>query len=545
MSDSFKDVAATGIDRRTLLKYSGAVAGAAALTAALAACSTPATKASGSSTSKAIGTATKPSGVITATSAFLLSSGFDPMNASSAVATCVNQHIFEALVDLDPITRKPYAALAKSMPTSSNNGLTWTATVRSGATFSDGSAVTADDVAWSFTRVMDPANNALLAPFLLFLSSVKATGTDTVEFTLKTAFAQFAERIAVVKIVPKAKTLTAAASTAFDSKPIGSGPFTLTSASATSGVVMANNPRYNGARSALVTKIVMRTSTDNAARLNDLQGGTSQAIEAVPYLNAASLTSPDTTDVKQAFNLMFLLFNCSAAPFNDKRVRQALFYAIDTKKVITTALNGYGTAATSYLDSANAQYQRADTVYEYNPKKAKALLKEAGVSDLSFELVTTNTAFISDSAPVIIDAWKAIGVTATLNTQPSATVYTQLAPSSKFRVLAASGDPTVYGTDTDLLLRWFYSGDTWLTGRCRWTGSERTTLGNLIDTASSQTGAAQKATWKKALDLIAEQAPLYPIFHTKMITGDDPTKLTNFKGAATTGIYFLGTGRSA
>ncbi|MEE3922584.1 hypothetical protein V2I01_42325 [Micromonospora sp. BRA006-A] len=54
---------------------------------------------------------------IEATLAFTLSSGFDPSNASSAVATAVNQHVFEGLVDLDPITREPYNALAKSDPT--------------------------------------------------------------------------------------------------------------------------------------------------------------------------------------------------------------------------------------------------------------------------------------------------------------------------------------------------------------------------------------------------------------------------------------------
>jgi peptide/nickel transport system substrate-binding protein len=541
--DTFEDVAAAGIDRRSLLKYTGALAAAAALTATLAACSSPSTPTKKSSSSKAVGTAAHPAGVITATSAFLFNGGFDPMNASGAVGTCANQHIFEALVDLDPITRKPYPALAKAMPVSSNGGLTWTATIRDGAKFSDGSAVTADDVAWSFTRLADPANKALLAPFINFLTSVTAKDSKTVEFKLKNAFALFPERIAVVKIVPKSKTADAAASATFNNAPIGSGPFTLVSASATSGVVMANNTNYNGSRPALVKQIVLRTSADNAARLNDLQGGLSQAIEAVPYLNATALGSPFKSDVKQAFNLLYILFNCSAAPFDDKRVRQALFYAIDTKKVIATALNGYGSAATGYLDEGNAGYQKADTVYSYNPKKAKSLLKAAGVSNLSFELVTTNPAFIADSAPVIIDSWKKIGVNATLNTQPTATVLSQLVPANTFRVLVGSGDPTVFGTDPDLLLRWFYSGSAWLVDRCRWNVSQRTTLSNLIDQAATQSGAAQKATWKKAFDLIADELPLYPLFHTKTITGYDPTKLTDFHGAATTGMYFLGVGR--
>lgn len=546
MRDTYQDVLAAGINRRTLLKYAGAVGAATALTASLAACTgqsvASATKTAGAS-GAALGTAAKPQGTITATAAFQLSSGFDPMNASSAVATAVNQHILEALVDLDPITRVPYAALAKSMPKSTDGGSTWSATLRDGAKFSDGTPVTADDVAWSFMRIIDPANKALLAPFLTFLVSAKATSSTTVEFILSQPFSLFPERSAVVKIIPKAKTADAATSLVYNSTPIGSGPFKLDSASPTTGVVMSNNTNYNGPRPALVTSIVLRTSADNTARLNDLQGGLSQAIEAVPYLNAASLASPDKDDVKQAFNMLFLMFNCSEAPFTDKRVRQALFYAIDPKKLIATALSGYGSPATSYLDEANSDYQKASTVYSYNPTKAKSLLAAAGVKNLSFELLTTNTAFVSDSAPILAEAWKAIGVTATVNTVPSATAYNTVG-ADQFKVLAASGDPTVYGPDTDLLLRWFYASDTWMTSRARWTDPTRQTLTGLINRASTQTGAAQKATWKQALDLLSEEVPLYPVFHAKIITGYDSTKLTDFHGAATTGLYFLGVGRT-
>jgi peptide/nickel transport system substrate-binding protein len=547
VSDILEVGGAAGVNRRDFLKYTGILGAATAITAGLAACGsgTSTTTPASSGGAKAIGTAANPKGTITATAAFQISSGFDPMNASSAVATAINQHIFEALIDLDPITREPYLALAKAQPTKSADGLTWTVSLRDGATFSDGTPVTADDVAWSFTRALDPANKALMAGFISFIDSVTAKDASTVTFTLKSPFSLFPQRIAVIKIVPKAKTGDAAASKAFDTNPIGSGPFKLDSSSATTGAVMSNNATYNGSRKALVTKIVMNTTTDNNARLNDLQGGQSQAIEAVPYLDVATVKGAYQVDEKQSFNQLFLMFNCSAPPFDDKRVRQALHYAIDTKKVVNTALQGFGTPATSYLDEGNANYQKASTVYNYDPQKAKSLLSAAGVSNLSFELVTTNTGFIADSAPVIIDSWKQIGVNATLNTNPSAAVYGTIVPASTFRVLAASGDPSVFGPDVDLLLRWFYYGKTWPTARARWTDAAATQCATLIDKAASQSGSSQKATWKQVLDLIAEEAPLYPVFHTKTITGSDPKALTNFRGAATTGLYFLGVGRTA
>lgn len=536
--------AASGSSRRSFLKYAAAIGAGTALAGSFGGLAPHAGAARRRGTgvlghTSGFRTQSVPEGVIDATAAFTLSSGFDPMSASSAVATAINAHIMEGLIDLDPITREPYLALAKEEPVASEDGLTWTATLRDGAVFSDGTPVTAEDVAWSFTRALDPANTALMAGFISFIDTVTATDDTTVEFSLKTPFSLFAQRIAVIKIVPKALTGDADASTAFDTAPIGSGPYQLVSADSTTGVVIAANPAYNGSRPALAGTINYRTAPDAVARVNDLLGGQSSAIEAVPYLDVASVEGQYTVEEKQAFNQLFLMFNCSAEPFSDKRVRQALHFAIDKDALITTALQGYGTAATSYLDEGNASFQEAATVYGYDPDKATALLEEAGVTDLSFELVTTDTAFIKDCAPVIVEAWKQIGVNATLNTNPSSAVYGEIVPSDDFRVLAASGDPAVFGPDADLLLRWFYYGTTWPIDRQRWTAPEAAEAAELIDTAATQSGDEQMATWKQVLDLVAEEVPLYPVVHVKIVTAHDPDALTGFAGAPTTGLYFL------
>ena len=547
----------TGVSRRAFFRYSGTLGAAAALTAALSACGGPSSTnqvnngqpaggggiAAGSPGSSGSGGTGGPQGTIEATVAFTLSSGFDPMNASSAVATAANQHIFEALIDLDPITRKPYLALAKEQPTASADGLTWTVSLRDGAKFSDGTDVTADDVAWSFTRAADPDNKALMAGFIPFIDKVTAKDKTTAEFTLKYPFSLFAQRIAVIKIVPKAKTPKG--DKAFDTAPIGSGPFKLDS-SAANLLKFSANPAYNATRPALVTAMTWNATPDAAARVSDLTGGRAQAIEAIPYLNVAGVkaASKFTVDEVQAFNLLFLMFNCSAKPFDDKRVRQALHYALDKDKIVKTALQGFGTPATSYLDEGNAGYQKADTVYAYDPEKAKSLLAEAGVKDLSFQLVTTDTAFIKDAAPLIIEQWKAIGVNASQSTNPSSAVYGNIVPADGFRVLAASGDPTVFGPDVDLLLRWFYYGKTWPVDRYRWDPATAKKAADLIDAAAkAKDETEQKTTWKQVLDLVADDAPLYPVFHVKTITGSDPAKLKDFKGAATTGLYFLDVSR--
>lgn len=517
------------------------LASSAVLALGLAACS------GGPSSTNAVNDAGTKATSIESTLAFTLSSGFDPANASSAVATAANSHIFEGLMELDPSTRKPYLALAKADPTASADGLTWTVQLRDGAKFSDGTAVTAEDVAHSFTRVLKPADPAappLMQGFISFIESATAKDATTVEFKLKAPFALFPERIAVIKIVPKAKTADATADKAFDTAPIGSGPYKLDSASKESGLKFSKNPNYNGSKVAKAETLSWNTTTEASARVADLQGGRVQAIEQVPYLNVDALKGKYEVEEKQAFNQVFLMFNSSAKPFNDRRVRQALHYAIDKNSVIKTALNGYGTPASSYLDEGNANFQKAATVYDYDAAKAKSLLAEAGVSNLKFTLDTTDNAIVKDVAPLLVEAWKAIGVTATLNTQPSSAIYGDVVPKDTFRVLAASGDPSVFGSDTDLLMRWFYYGETWPTKRYRWDDAHRTQIAGILDKAAQSTDEAERKTlWKQALDIVAEEAPLYPILHTKVVTAYDKTKIEGFTAAPTTGLYFLDTSR--
>ena len=98
----------------------------------------------------------------------------------------------------------------------------------------------------------DPTAPPLMQGFISFIDSVTAKDATTAEFKLKYPFALFAQRIAVIKILPKAKTADAAASKAFDTAPIGSGPFKLDSASKESGLKLSKNPNYNGPRPAKV-----------------------------------------------------------------------------------------------------------------------------------------------------------------------------------------------------------------------------------------------------------------------------------------------------
>lgn len=539
MSNTLQNLPVTPASRRTFLKAAGVLGAATAFTATLAAC--------GSSTDSAKDTtntgAVNKDLSIEAGISYSLSTGFDPMSSSGATPMAANLHIFEGLVELHPATREPYNALAKEDPKKVDD-LTYQVTIRDGAKFHDGTPVTTEDVAYSFERVLDPANQALFAQFIFFIDSVKAVDDKTVEFKLNTAFAGFGPRISVVKVVPKA--VASADQKAFDAKPVGTGPYKFVSAAKDDKIVFARNDDYNGPKPALAKDMTWFLLSDASARVTAMQSGRVQAIEDVPYLDVDALKNKVDVESVQSFGLMFLMFNLSKAPFDKKEVRQALHYALNKEAIIKTALLGNAAAATSYFQEGSANYQKASTVYGYDADKAKSLLSAAGVTGLKLTLTSTDTAWVKDVIPLIKKDWDAIGVETTLEPLASAAVYAPDKVSGlKYDVLAAPGDPSVFGNDADILLSWFYRGDTWAKNRFAWSDSAAyKEVQTKLDAALAAPEADAKKLYSEIINIVAEEAPLYPIFHRKLPTAWDSKKLSGFQPLPTTGISFIGVGRT-
>lgn len=523
-----------GVDRRSFLRLAGALSAAGAFAGTLSACGGP------SSTSGASAGGDKDT--IEAGISYSLSTGFDPMTSSGATPVAANLHIFEGLVDLDPATREPYAALATAMPEKIDDR-TYRATLREGATFHDGSPVTVDDVVYSFQRILAPANSSLMAQFLPFLAEVSAPDATTVEFRLSYPFELFASRISVAKIVPK--KLVEADAKGFDAKPVGSGPFALVEATKQDKIVFKKFEAYNGPKPAKVSNMIWRLVADSAARVSAMDSGRVVAIEDVPYVDVARVGQKAKLESVQSFGMLFLMFNCAQAPFSDKRVRQALHYAVDYDKIIETAMIGNGTAASSYLQEGHPEYHRAATVYAHDPEKARALLAEAGVGNLSITLMTTDTGWVKDIAPLLKESFDAVGVTTTLDSNESGGQYNKV-EAGDFQVLAAPGDPSVFGNDTDLLLSWFYASETWTKKRFRWadTPGHQRVLDLMKQAGDAKDDAGRRQAWGQAIDVLADEVPLYPIIHRKLPTAWNDESLTGFAPLPTTGLSFLDTGRA-
>ncbi len=541
MSNSLQNLPLSQASRRTFLKAAGVLGTATAFTATLAACGGP----SKSTDKGAANTGTVNKDLsIEAGISYSLSTGFDPMSSSGATPLAANLHIFEGLVELDAATREPYNALAAADPKKIDDK-TYQVTLRDGAKFHDGSPVTTDDVAYSFERVLDPANAALFAQFIFFIDSVKKVDEKTVEFKLNTPFTGFGPRISVVKVVPKA--LAEKDQKAFDANPVGTGPYKFVSAAKDDKIVFARFDDYNGPKPALAKGMTWFLLADASARVTAMQSGRVQAIEDVPYLDVDALKNKVDVESVQSFGLLFLMFNLSRAPFDKKEVRQALHYALDKESIIKTALLGNATAATSFFQKGSPNYQKASTVYTYDAAKAKSLLAAAGASNLKLTLTTTDTAWVKDVAPLIKKNWDAIGVDTTLESLASAAVY---APDKvgglKYDVVAAPGDPSVFGNDADILLSWWFRGDTWAKNRFAWnTSAEYKQVQTKLNAAVAAPANTATALYKEIVDIIADAVPLYPIFHRKLPTAWDAKKLKGFAPLPTTGVSFIGVGRTS
>ncbi|MFC9983940.1 ABC transporter substrate-binding protein [Microbacterium keratanolyticum] len=526
--------------RRGAGRIAIALAGTVTAAVALAGCGAPAAEkpADGGSAAAEI----DKDAIIEAGISYSLSGSFDPMLASGAVTQAVNWHVFEGLVDLDPVTREPYAALAAEMPEKIDD-TTYEVTLRDGAVFHNGDPVTSEDVVYSYERVLDPANNSLFTSFIDFVDTVTAVDEDTVRITTDYPFSLVNERLGVVKIVPKA--VVEAGAEAFGSQPIGTGPYSLVSAVPDDKIVFERFDDYTGPRPALAAGMNWNLLSDAAARVTALSSGTIQAMEDVPYIDVDGLAATADVESVQSFGLLFMMFNTKMAPFDDVRVRQALFYALDMEKIIGTGLLGNAEAATSFLPKSHPNYNEASTVYTYDPKKAEALLKEAGVDGMDLTLLTTDTGWVREVAPLIKESLDAVGINTTLDIGQSGAQYTKV-DAGDYQVMVAPGDPSVFGNDPDVLMRWWYGDNVWPNTRYNWADSaEYAELTSLMDAAVRETGDAQQKSWNEAFDLLSDEVPLYPLFHRKLPTGWDADSLVGFAPVPTTGLSFLDVGVAA
>ncbi|MDQ0931014.1 ABC transporter substrate-binding protein [Streptomyces turgidiscabies] len=539
MRDVTHDVS-TAPHRRSFLKYTGALGAAAAISSSLSACSS-----GPESTNDTGGGAGGANSTLTAVIGYGNDGSWDPTQTASAFSMAANNHIYEGLLDTDPISREPYAALATAVPADLGS-TSWKFTLRAGATFHDGKPVTADDVVFVFDRILDPNTQTLAKGFFAsWLKEVRKIDAQNVELVLKFPFPEGVSRLTLAKIMPKhVFSLPGAWDDAIKGKAIGSGPYRQTAHHPKSNTTFEAFAAYNGPRKPAFKKMNWMTMVDAAPRVAKISGSSAgaQIADNIPYANIQQLKSGGL-DVQggAGMNNLFLMFNTKHKPFDDVRVRQALRYAIDTEKMVQVALKGHGKPSTSFLNEANPSYRAAKTVYGYDPEKAKALLKEAGVSGLEIEILSVNVSWIVDCLPTIKASWDAIGVKTTLNPQETTAVFTKMDQKQDYQVVSAASNPNQFGLDADLIMHYNYGPQNLWMGYARWAdNSVAKQLFKDMDRATQEPDPEKKKTMiQDYIDIVAEEAVLYPVVHNELMTAWDPKKLAGIRAQPYPGINLL------
>lgn len=526
--------------RRSFLKYTGALGAAAAISSSLSACSS-----GPESTNDTGGGAGGANSTLTAVIGYGNDGSWDPTQTASAFSMAANNHIYEGLLDTDPITREPYAALATAVP-ADLSGTSWKFALRAGATFHDGKPVTADDVVFVFDRILDPNTQTLAKGFFAsWLKEVKKVDAQNVELVLKFPFPEGVSRLTLAKIMPRhVFSQPGAWDDAIKGKAIGSGPYRQTAHHPKSNTTFEAFAAYNGPRKPAFKKMNWMTMVDAAPRVAKISGSSAgaQIADNIPYANIQQLKSGGM-DVQggAGMNNLFLMFNTKHKPFDDVRVRQALHYAIDTGKMVERALRGHGKPSTSFLNEANPGYRPAKTVYDYDPEKAKALLKEAGVSGLKIEILSVNVSWIVDCLPTIKESWDAIGVGTTLNPQETTAVFTKMDQKQDYQVVSAASNPNQFGLDADLIMHYNYGPQNLWMGYARWAdNSVAKQLFRAMDQATQEPDPQKKKTMiQDYIDIVAEEAVLYPVVHNELMTAWNPKKLAGIRAQPYPGINLL------
>lgn len=334
----------------------------------------------------------------------------DPHKAVAAGTKEVLFNVFEGLVKPDK-DGNLVPAVAENYEIS-DDGKVYTFTLRKNVKFHNGNLVTADDVVYSIQRsaglLEDTDPSVFVETALSNIVEVNKINDETVEVVLGQGDTELIGYLTCA-IIPKDYKEQGSA-------PIGTGPFKFVSYTPLENFIVTKNEDYYIPGEPYLDKVIFKIVPNTDAAMLELMGG---SIDIYPYL-----TDAQAEQLKEKFqvlegnmNLVQALFlNNGVKPFDDVRVRKALYYATDRQGIIDMVAGGRGSIIGSNMFIGFGKYLNENVIdmYSYNIEKAKELLTEAGYPNgFNFTItVPSNYAFHVETAQVIVEQLKLVGITA-------------------------------------------------------------------------------------------------------------------------------------
>jgi peptide/nickel transport system substrate-binding protein len=392
----------------------------------------------------------------------------DPHVTSQSVSHFIMANLFDPLVYLR--TNGEFAAgLAESWAMSAD-GLVWTFKLKRGVTFHDGTPFNAEAVKFSFDRMVDPETKSRQAGVALrgFYDRTDVADANTVRIVLKKPKASFLTVISQVFFAPVSPKAARELGAEFGRKPVGTGPFKFVEWVQNQHVKLVRNPDYTWGPPflhkgpAYFATLTFRQIPDAGARLAALESGQVDAVDVPPTHQLERLRADPRFQVKSAPQPGMPWgwpMNTKREPTDDLKVRQAMIYALDRATLVKNVLQGAYKPAYGPLTPVTFGYNPAvEKMYPHDPRKAEALLDEAGwkkgadglrAKDGKPLVIEHYVFYTTSEAEFVQAALKSVGIKSNISLQEVGTVN-QVATEGTKNNLAplpfASLDPELMST---------------------------------------------------------------------------------------------------
>ena len=442
--------------------------------------------------------------------------GMDPALAVVGASHQAIDLIYSGLTKLDK-DAKPVPDLAQSW-TIDPAGTTYTFKLRAGVKFHDGKPLTADDVVYTFKRLMDPKTGYSYATEVESITDVKAVDPTTVEFKLSKptgpllTFFAFPGNFIVPKHVAEAgATLTNA--------PVGTGPFRFVSYSPNQELVLEANKDYYVQGVPKVDKLDIKFIADDTERANALLGGNLDfATRVGPKDYDGIVATPGFAGSEQVGGRWYwIMTQDKNPPLDNPLVRKALSYAIDRKAMAETLFFGHAKPILGgpIPDWSWAYEAKTDAIPpEGDVEKAKALLKDAGFPNgLKLDMILGSTwRNLAEQGPLIKDMLARAGIDVTLSSMENPRYLETVWSGGKYQIsnmfwLSPLADPDDF---------------TYLNYRCGSGMNAQKYCSEKLDALLQQARytadeAGRKALYTQATQLMLDDMPLIPTVTATML----------------------------
>ena len=472
-------------------------------------------------------------GTIRMTAPYAASFGsLDPHTTPRAQDDIINKALQRTLYNWDSANNKAVLELAKSV-TPSEDGLTYTFKLRDDAYFHNGRKMTADDIIWSYTRIMDGSKGYPSARYVRVIkgavevekgqakeiSGLKKVDDFTLEMTLTDKVDPgYYFFVGSTAILPKEEVEKGN----FANNPVGLGPFKFKEHVPGSRVVAERFDKFYKPGKPYADKVEVLIMAEAAARdvafrNKEIDTSILGPAQYVAYREDPQLKN-GILEVAEMFTRA-ITFNHDDKLFKDKRVRQAFNHAIDTDLIIKRLVKDKAYRAVSWLPLSSPAFDKNMKPYAYDPDKAKKLLAEAGYPNgIEFELTTSQNE--SWGLP-IVEAIIPMLARAGIKVKPKlveVTVLTEILMKGEHQALISSN---LTGPDSLATLRCFYS-QTPRTA-CHYTNYGNPAFDKLLDEAAATVDQAKRNDLlRQANNLLYDDAPVWFFNYNKAVLAYQP-----------------------